>query len=283
MFSIVAFFLLVFYATRGGMTGSPVTIDGEGVGVVEIKGTIQDPEEILKALREFKQNENVKAVVVRIDSPGGAVGASQEIYQEIKRVDADKPVVASLGNIAASGGYYVALGARYIVANPGTVTGSIGVIMKIPNFKQLLKKVGIDTTVIKSGKLKDLGSVTRELSEEEKRVLEEVMNDVHLQFMEDVSASRQIPQDRVRTLADGRIFSGRQALKEKLVDELGNFSVAIDKAASLASLEGEPQLIYPKKDRFFIFREMLENEGARIIQKALEGILVSEEVEYLNY
>ena len=255
-------FLITVLIFRGGVE-SVGEVSGNRIGIVEIKGVITTPEKALDAMKQFRENENVKAVVLRIDSPGGAVGASQEIFQEARRLDMVKPVIASLGNTAASGGYYSAVGARYIVANPGTVTGSIGVIMKLPNVEKLLEKLGIKTTVIKSGRLKDLASITRELSPEERAVLKSVMDDIHGQFIRDVAQGRSLPEEKVKSLADGRIFSGQQALELKLVDELGNFSVALDKAAEIAKISGEWKVLYPKKDKITAIREILEESGAR--------------------
>ncbi len=257
-------FLITVLIFRGGVE-SVGEVSGNRIGIVEIKGVITTPEKALDAMKQFRENENVKAVVLRIDSPGGAVGASQEIFQEARRLDMVKPVIASLGNTAASGGYYSAVGARYIVANPGTVTGSIGVIMKLPNVEKLLEKLGIKTTVIKSGRLKDLASITRELSPEERAVLKSVMDDIHGQFIRDVAKGRSLPGEKVKSLADGRIFSGQQALELKLVDELGNFSVALDKAAEIAKISGDWKVLYPKKDKITAIREILEESGARTI------------------
>ncbi len=260
---------ITFFFFKGGME-SVAEIPGDKIGVVEIQGVITTPDKVLEAFKQFRKNDNVKAVVLRIDSPGGAVGASQEIYQEAKRLDKVKPVVASLGNTAASGGYYSAVGARYIVSNPGTVTGSIGVIMKLPNVQKLLEKLGIKTTVIKSGKLKDLASITRDLTPEERAVLESVMDDIHKQFIQAVASSRKLSVDKVTALADGRIFSGRQAKELRLVDELGNFSVALEKAAKLAGIEGEWAVLYPKKDKISAIREILEESGAKTLLKLVD-------------
>lgn len=234
----------------------------DGVGVLEIDGMITEAEPAIKAIREFKKNDRVKAMVVRIDSPGGTVGASQEIFEEIKRLDREKPVVASFATIATSGGYYAALGARYIFADPGTITGSIGVIMTQPNLESMLDKLGIKINIIKSGSFKDLTPLTRELSLEEKALLEGVLKDIHKQFIKAVSDSRKIPIDAAYSLSDGRIFTGNQALSHHLVDELGNFTSAVEKAASFAKIEDEPELIYPKKERFDLLREILEDNGA---------------------
>ncbi len=270
--ALLGFFLtllIVFLAISGGLEPAG-DISGDRIGIVEIKGVITTPEKVLDAMRQFRENEHVKAVVLRIDSPGGAVGASQEIYQEARRLDRVKPVIASLGNTAASGGFYSAVGARYIVADPGTITGSIGVIMKLPNVEKLLERLGIRTTVIKSGKLKDLASITRDLTPEERAVLKSVMDDIHKQFIKAVSEGRKLPVEDVARLADGRIFSGRQAMDLKLVDEIGNFSVALEKAARLGNIEGEWKLLYPKKDKITAIREILEESGARTILNLMD-------------
>ena len=260
---------IAFLILRGGVGTVPET-SGDRIGVVEIKGVITTPEKVLDAMKQFRENKNVKAVVLRIDSPGGAVGASQEIYQEARRLDRIKPVIASLGNTAASGGFYSAVGARYIVADPGTVTGSIGVIMKLPNVQKLLEKLGIKTTVIKSGKLKDLASITRDLTPAEEAVLKSVMDDIHRQFIEAVAAGRKMPVAKVSSLADGRIFSGYQAKELKLVDELGNFSVALDKAAELSGIKGKWKILYPSKDKITVIREILEESGARTMLNMMD-------------
>jgi protease-4 len=278
----VAFFLLVLWTTKGVVTG-PLIYHGDKVGVVEIKGLITEPEATIKALRDFRYNQKIKAVVIRIDSPGGAVGASQELYEEILRLNQEKPVVASLATVAASGGYYASLGARHIVANPGTVTASIGVIMKVPNIEGLLEKLGIKTTVVKSGTFKDLGSITRDMTEDERALLQGVMQDIQEQFVTAVARSRNLPEDQVSDIADGRIMTGHQALDAKLVDQLGNFSVAVDKAASLAGIEGRPELVYPKKDRISIMRELLQEEGAKTLGNALRQLLGSSTDNPVSY
>ncbi|MEF3168341.1 MAG: signal peptide peptidase SppA [Deltaproteobacteria bacterium] len=248
---------------------------GQGIGVVEITGMIADVEPYLEMLRDFRDASDIKAVIVRIDSPGGAVGASQELYEEIRAVDAEKPVVASLASMAASGGYYAALGARHIVANPGTVTGSIGVIMKLPNIGPLLDKIGISTTVIKSGDLKDLSPITRDITEQERQVLAGVMEDIHTQFISAVSESRGLPLEDVERLADGRIFSGSQALDLGLVDELGGFERAVERGAEYAKLTGRPEVVYPQEDRLRLLRKMLREEVSALLSGVLTGGVAS--------
>jgi protease-4 len=212
----------------------------------------------VEELRDYVKDPSIKALVLRVDSPGGAVAPSQEIFEEVKKAAAKKKVVVSMGAIAASGGYYVSSPATRIVANPGTLTGSIGVIMEIPNLEGLLDKVGVKTQVIKSGEHKDLASAFRELGDEERRILQGVLDDVHDQFISDVAEGRRIPVEEVRRLADGRIFTGRQALKEGLVDELGNLEDAIMISAELAGIEGEPEVVTAKKK--FSIIEMLRGE-----------------------
>ncbi len=260
------FILIASLLFKSGMTTSALTASkGDGIGVIKIEGVIADPQKVLKHLRQFRDNQDVKAIVIRIDSPGGAVGASQEIYRELKKTDEIKPVVASLVNTAASGAFYAACGARWIVANPGTVTGSIGVIMKLPNIAGLLERLGIKTTVIKSGKLKDLASITRDLTPEERQIIQDVMDDIHHQFIADVAKGRHLSFKDVSKIADGRIFSGKQALELHLVDGLGNFSTAVEKAGQLGKIHGRPRLIYPEKDKLTAIKEILEDSGARSI------------------
>ncbi len=229
----------------------------EAIGVIELYGLITASEDILKDLASMRENEHVKAVVLRIDSPGGAVGASQEIFEEIKRTNRIKPVVASLGSVAASGGFYAAIGAERIIASPGTVTGSIGVIFKFANLEELFAKIGYKSEVVKSGRLKDIGAPDRPLSPMERNMLQGVIDDVHNQFIKAVATQRDLPEEKVRGLADGRIFSGQQAKLAGLIDDFGNFTDATLLAASLAGVKTEenkvPRLIYPKKKEFSLF------------------------------
>ena len=230
----------------------------EGVGVVELKGLIVSPEQTLKHLTEFRNKPNVKSIVLRIESPGGAVGASQEIYQEIKRTRLVKPVIASMGSMGASGGYYAALGANTIIANPGTMTGSIGVIVKFPNLEGLFEKIGYKNEVIKSGPLKDVGASNRPMSEEERQLMQDLIDNVYSQFVKDIAADRDMPLDTVKKLADGRVYSGEQALEVNLIDSLGNFTDAIAMAAEMGGLDVEdPQLIYPEVDKKFSLLNLL--------------------------
>ncbi len=277
LLTFFAFVLLIgSLFLKSGVAPASLAPKAEGVGIVRLEGVIVTPEKVLKDLRNFRENDRVKAIILRIDSPGGAVGASQELYQAIRKVDKEKPVVASLVNTAASGAFYAACGSRWIVSDPGTITGSIGVIMKLPNISGLLQRLGIKTTVIKSGKLKDLASITRDLTPEERQVLKGVMDDIHNQFIQDVAKGRNLPIEDVSRIADGRIFSGRQALALHFVDELGNFSTAVKKAAELGKIKGKPALIYPPKDKITAIKEILEDSGARSMLKFLNLLFLKD-------
>ncbi len=240
--------LLVSSLTRRSST-TELFSTVNGIGVVDLKGLITSPEETIATLTEFRRNNRIKAVVLRIDSPGGAVGAAQEIYAEVRRTNEVKPVVASMGSVAASGGYYAALGATRIFASPGTITGSIGVIVKFANLEELFAKIGYKSDVVKSGALKDIGAANRPMSPAERALLQGVVDSIHSQFVLAVAGQRALPEKKVRKLADGRIFSGQQALDLGMIDELGNFTDAVLAAARLGGMpENEtPDLIYPKQ------------------------------------
>ncbi len=237
------------------------------VALVRIEGVILDARETVGELKRFGDNASVKAIVLRIDSPGGGVVPSQEIHDAVRRVrsNTNKAVVASMGTVAASGGYYIAVATDRIMANPGTLTGSIGVIMETANLEGLLDKLGVKGVVVKSGKFKDVGSPLRKMTDEELKVLQAVMDDVHDQFIEAVAEGRSMELAETRAIADGRVFTGRQAKELKLVDELGNLDDAIQLAADLAGIEGEPQVVEPRK-RFSI-RELLESKLSSVIPK----------------
>lgn len=220
---------------------------GEKIALLKIEGTIVDSENTIEYLRKYRKDSSIKAVVLRVNSPGGAVAPSQEIYEEVKKLAAVKPVVVSMGAVGASGAYYISAPATKIYANPGTITGSIGVIMEVPNLKGLLDKLGIKTEVVKSGKNKDIASIFRGIGKEQRKIIQEVINDVHEQFVQAVAEGRKMPLDRVRELADGRIFSGHQARELGLVDELGNLEDAIKAASELAGIKGEPRIVRPAK------------------------------------
>jgi len=227
---------------------------GEKVGIIEINGIITESKSILKSLKQFRKNSNIKAIVLRINSPGGGVGPSQEIYTEVKRTRKVKKVVASMGGIAASGGYYVAAAADKIVANPGTITGSIGVLMEFTNIEELLKKIGLAPVIIKSGDYKDIGSPLRKMTPEERKLLQNFVNNVYDQFVAAIAESRNLPVEKVKAIADGRIFSGEEAKRLGLVDTLGNLEDAIELAAKLGGIKGEVSVVYASERRFSLLK-----------------------------
>lgn len=248
---------------------APSFTGGEKVGVVEITGVISNSKEVIHQIKAFAEDGGVKAIVLRIDSPGGGVGASQEIYREVTKAKQMKKVVASLGGVAASGGYYVACGAEKIVANPGTITGSIGVVMSFANLEELMKKIGYKGYVIKSGTHKDIGSPFREMTPEEKILLQGVIDTVHHQFVTAVAEERGLPMEKVEAIADGRIFAGEQALTLGLVDELGNLEDTIALAAQMAGIEGRPHVVYARKRKPSIV-DLFINEIAQRLREEVQ-------------
>ncbi len=233
----------------------------DGVGIIDVKGVILDTEDILRDIQMLNEEDTIKAVVIRIDSPGGAVGASQELFTEIKRLAKAKPVVASMGSIAASGGFYAAIGADQIIASPGTLTGSMGVIMKFPNFEEIFQKIGYRSETIKSGKFKDIGATNHTITKEERALLQDVIDTVHQQFIAAIAESRKLSVADVTKVADGRIFSGEQAKELGLIDELGNFHDAILLAAKLGGMKTTPfpELVYPPKDAVGLISSLLSS------------------------
>jgi protease-4 len=276
---VIVLFLIAVSASLSGPDGPGVAF-GPRVAVVELEGMIIDVEDLLRELKAHRENPQVKAVVIRINSPGGVVGPSQELHDALLRLrKAGKPVVASLGAVAASGGYYVAVGADQIYANPGTLTGSIGVIMQMANVESLMKKVGVDYVVVKAGRYKDLGNFSRPMSPEERRVLQALLDDVHTQFIGAVAAGRRMDESQVRQFADGRVFSGVQARALKMVDELGGLEDAIDGAARLAGLEAPPRVVLPRR-RFSVF-DLLRNQLGLEMGRALPALPVFKTPLYL--
>ena len=256
LFSILIILLIVVVmsgAIVGGVYFSNKSISpvqfGDRIALIDIKGALTDGGAIASQLRSFAEQKNIKAIIIRIDSPGGGVAAAQEVYREIGRTRESKPVIAYMSDVAASGGYYVAAAANRIVANPGTLTGSIGVIMHFANLEDLMKKIGVASTIVKAGKFKDIGSPSRELTPEEEALLQGLVDEVHNQFIRDVAKGRNMDEGKVREIADGRIMTGEQAQTLGLVDSLGNLYDAIDVAKQLANIKGEPKLVNPEEKK----------------------------------
>jgi len=266
---IIVFFVLLYKFMRvPGDIDTLQIASGDRVGVLEVNGVIYDSRPFMEDLKKFLNNSSVKAIVVRINSPGGSVGSSQEMYTALKRAKEELPVVVSMADVAASGGYYLAIAADSIIANPGTTTGSIGVIAQLPQFYRLMDKIGIDQEVIKSGKFKDVGNPSREMTPEERAYLQTMIDNVHQQFVRDVARGRRMQEEEVREVADGRIFTGEQAKELGLVDELGNLRDAINAAAKLAGIEGEPKIVYPEKEK----RSVVDYLFNRVTEKLADNI-----------
>jgi protease IV len=242
------------------------------IGVLPVEGTITESDTLVAQMVEFRKDRRIKAIILRVDSPGGAVGPSQEIYREIRKTIETKKVVASLGSLAASGGYYVACAANKIVANPGTLAGSIGVIMEFVQVEELLKKIGVSVEVLKTGEFKDIGSFHRKLSERDREMIRTLVFDVQRQFVDAVAQGRNLPVEKVREIADGRVLSGAQCKDLGLVDQLGNFEDAVDLAKALTGIKGEVTLVYPKKARgkwWNLFLQDTSQAVTRAIRDAL--------------
>ncbi len=254
------FYFLWMTVTQESSESVSVTGSGQKVALIELRGPILESESIVKQFKKFRERRDVKAIVFRVESPGGGVVASQEIYEEVKKTrDGGKPVVVSMGSVAASGGYYVSCGADRIVANPGTVTGSIGVISQFLRLDPMLKKIGIEAQTVKSGKFKDTGSPFHELSKEERKYFQGLLDGVHRQFIDVVEEERSLDHAKVLEYSDGRVFTGEQALAMGLVDTLGTYEDAVKIAAVMADIKGEPGIVRESRRRLrfldFLFGE----------------------------
>jgi protease IV len=242
---------------------------GPKVGVVEIKGLIAESRATIKQLDKYRDDPNIKAIVLRINSPGGAVGPSQEILREVEKVRKKKKIVASLGTLAASGGYYIASGADLIIANKGTATGSIGVIMQFVNVEGLTKKLGVDFFDLKAGRYKDVGSPFRTMTKEDQAYMQALIDNIYQQFLTDVARNRKIPLDKLKTLAEGKVYTGEQAKAIGLVDGFGNLPDAIDKAGRLGGIKGKVEAVYPEKEGFSLLRLLLGQDTEESLSNKL--------------
>ncbi len=223
-----------------------ITVSKNKIGLIEIKGVILDSEKTVERIHKFRDNSSIQGLIVRINSPGGGVAASQEIYQALKdyRDSTGKPVIASMSTVAASGGYYIACGVDSIIANPGTTTGSIGVIMELMDYSDLLNKIGIEVNVIQSGPFKDAGRGSRKLTRKDKAYFQKYIDNAYGQFVDVVVKARQMDKKQVLKLADGRVFTGQQAYEYGLIDKLGTFDDAIKLLAEMADID-DPSLVRP--------------------------------------
>lgn len=257
--------LFAIIAAAVGSDTSDISLASEKVAVIAIEGEIFEARETLDTLKRYADNNTVKAIVIRINSPGGAIAPSQEIYAAIRRArqDSGKPIVASFDSVAASGGYYIAAACDEIVANPGSITGSIGVILQWFNTKELVQWAKMKPETITSGAMKDAGSPFRELTDAERQYFQNIVTQLHSQFIRDVADGRakKMKKEEVARIADGRIFTGEQALELKLVDELGSIDDAVRTAGRLAGIKGEPARLWPKPRDPGLF-ELLNAGGA---------------------
>jgi protease IV len=273
LFILFVFFWLLILLFLSSSDDTIRISSGKNVAVVELTGVITESDDIVRQLKRYRENKNVNAIILRVDSPGGGVAASQEIYEEVKKtVGEGKPVVVSMGAVAASGGYYVALPATSIVANPGTITGSIGVISQFIHLDAMLDKLGVDVTTIKSGRYKDSGSMYRDMEEFERAYWQELMDDVYDQFVQAVADERNFDIQTAFSLAEGKIYTGRQAYDLHLVDTLGTFEDAIYIAAELGGIDGYPSLIRerPRRTVWDSFMSAVFGEYAHLREKYLQ-------------
>ena len=278
---LFGFMLLAYSAVKGA--AAHVSLDtettaGPRIGIVEAKGAIGeaqagvDSDKVVKLLKKYEKDDDVKAIVLRVDSPGGSVAPSQEIHDAVKRIKAKKKVVVSMGALAASGGYYISAPADRIYAEPGTLTGSIGVIFVHFNVRGLLEWAKIEESTLKSGKYKDTLSPFRPLRDTDREEIQGISDDVYGQFVEAVAQGRGMPEARVRELAEGRIYTGKRAKELKLVDELGGFDDAIGAAWALAGQSGEPKVQYPPREHELSLRDLLRGAFHGAFQGAAEGV-----------
>ncbi len=262
----VGFALLFFSLIKsvGESSKEVVTIGrGDKLAVVELSGVITSSEDVVRQIKKYRDDKSIKGILLRVESPGGAVVPSQEMYEEVKKTRETKPVVVSMGSLAASGGYYVSCGATRLVANRGTLTGSIGVIGEFLQLHEAMNKLGIGVKTIKSGKLKDAGSSTKKMSEEAEKYFQSLMDDVHEQFITVVERERRLKHSEAVEIADGRVFTGEQAVKMGLVDTLGTFEEAVKIAAELSGIDGEPSIVKEREKRSF-FERMFGDVGESV-------------------
>ncbi len=248
---VIIFSALVF--TISAVSGRKKSLlPTERIAVIVVEGVIADSRETNELCEEAASDDTVRGVVLRIDSPGGAVAPSQEIYAAVRELKKKKKVIASIGSLGASGGYLIACGADRIFANPGSITGSIATVMHLVNAQGLMNKIGLKASVIKSGKYKDIGTPAREMTTEERLLLQGVIDDMNDYFLEIVALERKMTKQQVRALADGRIFSGRQALRAGLVDELGDLNAAVQMAGNMAGIKGKPDVLPLNRKKTFL-------------------------------
>lgn len=260
IFLLVAVIFVVSFLT--GIVGVGL---GEKIGVVEIEGVIADGKDAMEDIVRFKEDDRIRGVIVRINSPGGSVGPSQEVYQELRKLASKKKVYVSASSVCASGGYYIASAGEKIYANPSTITGSIGVIMEQVVAEELLKKIGIHPNTIKSGKYKDVGSPFRKMQDEERAYFQQILDSIHEQFIRDVAEGRQMSFEQAKKLSDGRVYTGSQAKELGLVDSIGTFYDTLDAIKTELGIKGKPTLVYGKRP-FSLLKWLISSATETVIK-----------------
>ena len=260
--AILGISTLIFLGTR-----EPEFNMGEKVGVIEISGIITDAEDTIRNIKKYREDDSIKAIVLRIDSPGGVVGPAQEIFREVRKTVGKKKIISSMGAVAASGGYYVAAGTDGIMANPGTITGSIGVIIGYTNFEEIFQKIGLSPVVVKSGEYKDMGSPVRKMTEREKKLLQDFVDSTHRQFVAAVAEGRKMDPAKVKAVADGRIITGEDAKSLGLVDRLGNIEDAIEWAGRIGGIKGKISAVYSRKADISLIDYFIGSSISKIINR----------------
>lgn len=254
---------------------------GKGAGkvaIVDLNFTILSSESIVRQFKKYGEDKSIKAIILRVNTPGGGVAASQEMYEAIKKTrDAGKPVIVSIGSLGASGGYYAACGGSTIVADPGSLVGSIGVIINIMNYEGLADKIGISQTIFKSGELKDAGNPLRQLNEKDKEYFQSIVMDSYDQFLSVVSSERKMDKEKLKEYADGRVFTGKQAKEIGLIDSLGTFEDAIAIAGRMAGIDGEPTIV-KERERASLVERILDSFSGNELKSIKEEI----KSEYIN-
>ncbi|QED25964.1 signal peptide peptidase SppA [Microvenator marinus] len=276
VFGAMFLMFFLFSATILVASGDGMDFSDANIGVVEINGPIMESKDVVARLQKLAKDETIKGIVVRVDSPGGAVAPSQEMYQAVKRASEKKPLAVSMGSTAASGGYYLALGATKIFANSGSVTGSIGVITQLFNVSKLVEKVDVEIHTVKTGEYKDSGSPFREFDDTDEAYFRQLIDDIYDQFITDVAEARKLDKEKVREVADGRVFTGRQAKELKLVDELGTFDDAVNWVAKEAKIEGEPKLAYPVIETSFLAELLKDGVKGAVSEAKIQSTPVIE-------
>ncbi|MFH1729050.1 MAG: signal peptide peptidase SppA [Pseudomonadota bacterium] len=279
-FAVLGTFLLVsagFFIFLYSLTGSKVELSSKpDIGIVEVEGVILDSKMYIEGIKHFADQENVKAVIIRINSPGGSVAPCQEVYEEILRQKKKLKIYASMGSAAASGGYYIASATDRIFASPGTLTGSIGTIMDLFNLQELYDWAKIKKHTIKAGKYKDMGSPFKVMSKEEEKIFQDLADDIHDQFITDISVARNMEKEKVKALSDGRVFTGKQALENGLIDELGNLPSVIAYAARHSGISGKPKVKYYKEKHEQLI-EFIMDSGTKMISNAINAAIEKKE------